>query len=123
MVSSTLISQVQLSKPMMRRQGIAVVIQFIRLLHHHHPHFYVTRLFLRQLKRMNQQAELVPISTLRPGQKMKIIEAVIYRMWILKRPKETRPHGYCCILISKVALLFKPAWTTGTESISKASSK
>ncbi|XP_071686883.1 replication protein A 70 kDa DNA-binding subunit D-like [Rutidosis leptorrhynchoides] len=48
---------------------------------------------------MNQEAELVPISTLRPGQRMKIIEAMVYRLWIAKRPRETRPHGYSCILL------------------------
>ncbi|GJX79269.1 nucleic acid-binding, OB-fold protein [Tanacetum coccineum] len=41
------------------------------------------------------------ISDLAPGAKNKILEARVYRKWIVKKPKKPAPLDYCCILIDR----------------------
>ncbi|XP_071699128.1 uncharacterized protein [Rutidosis leptorrhynchoides] len=49
--------------------------------------------------RMEHETEVVPISTLRPGDRLKAIEVIVYRQWVIKRPKSRKPAGFCTLLL------------------------
>ncbi|XP_071730790.1 uncharacterized protein [Rutidosis leptorrhynchoides] len=48
---------------------------------------------------MEHETEVVPISALRPGDRLKAIEVIVYRQWVIKRPKTRKPAGFCTLLL------------------------